>query len=149
MAKLSLYLNFRGNCEEAFHFYEKVFNTPLLNIIRYEDLSDMGDDPLPEAVKKKIVNVGLKLNEHTYIMGSDVIPELGVKPTLWGNQTYGMIDLESADEARRIYQLLSKNALEIEMPLNATFFAELYGSLQDQFGIWWMIHYEGNVKYEG
>lgn len=151
MKKLSLYLNFNGNCEEAFKFYEEVFESPIINMIRYGQMSgeneNGNENEVSASVKNKILNAQIQINEFTNLMGSDVVPEFGSKPTFLGNQTYGMIDLNSAEEATKLFNKLSENALEIEMPLEKTFFAELYGSLQDQFGIWWMIHYEGNVSF--
>ena len=79
------------------------------------------------------------------LMGSDVVEGFGHKLTN-GNSIYIMLDVASADEAKDLFDSLSAGAKLIEMPLEETFFAELYSSFQDQFGINWMIHFEGNKK---
>lgn len=145
MARIHIYLNFDGNCEEAFSFYEKVFNAPNLGIHRYGDMPSENEELLP-PIKNLVLNTALQINEHTMLMGSDIVEMFGSQPLKKGNQTYAMIDTDTADEARRIYADLSKNSPMIEMPLERTFFAELYASFQDQFGIWWMIHFEGDVS---
>jgi PhnB protein len=57
-----------------------------------------------------------------------------------------MLDVESPEEAKQYYDALSEGARVMEMELGETFFAELYSSFQDKFGINWMIHFEGNKK---
>jgi len=54
MAKLHAYLNFDGNCEEAFNFYEKVFNTKNPGFMRYGDIpADPQMPPVPDEAKKQ------------------------------------------------------------------------------------------------
>ena len=77
------------------------------------------------------------------LMGSDCVESLGQK-VVNGNNTSIMIDTKTKEEAQAIYEALSKNAQKIEMPLGEQFWAELYASFIDQFGISWMVHYEGN-----
>ncbi len=148
MTKFHIYLNFDGNCDEAFRFYEKVFRRPNLGTHRYGDMPDDTGNT-PESLKKLVLHTALQLNEHTLLMGSDIIEAFGSDPLRNGNQTYAMIDTDSPEEAKRIFQELSVNAQNIEMDLEPTFFAELYASFQDQFGISWMVHYEGNAKFGG
>lgn len=147
MARIHIYLNFDGNCEEAFRFYEKVFQSPNLGIFRYGDMpSDNDSEELPASIKDKVLHTALQINEHSMLMGSDIAEMFGSHPLKKGNQTYAMVEPDTIEDTQRIYNELSAEALEIEMPLERTFFAELYASLQDQFGIWWMIHYEGNAS---
>lgn len=148
MAKFHIYLNFDGNCAEAFDFYAKVFRVPNLGTHRYGDMLD-GSEDVPETTKNLVLHTALQLNEHTQLMGSDIVEALGSDPLKKGNQTYAMIDTESAAEATRLFDELSINAKNIEMNLESTFFAELYASFQDQFGISWMIHFEGNANFGG
>lgn len=147
MAKIHAYLNFNGTCEKAFTFYEKVFNTQNTGMHRFGDMPADPNFPLPDDVKQKIMHTAIQINENTMLMGSDCVENFGHKLTL-GNNTYVMLDVDSAQEAKQLFDALSVNAMNLEMPLGEQFFAELYASFQDQFGIWWMIHFEGNKKFD-
>ncbi len=146
MAKIHAYLNFDGNCKEAFQFYEQVFKTPNLGTYLFDDMpADPSHPALPEDAKGKVMHTAIKINEETMIMGSDIVEGFGHALST-GNSTYIMIDTETAQEAQEIHQALSVGAKLVEMELGETFFAELYSSFQDKFGIFWMIHFEGNKK---
>ncbi|MBA5792623.1 VOC family protein [Flavobacterium sp. xlx-214] len=145
MARIHAYLNFNGNCEEAFTFYEKVFNTKNMGMHRFGDMPADDNFPMSEEDKKKIMNTAIMINEDTMILGSDCIENFGHK-LVNGNSTYIMLDTQTAQEAKDLYAALSVNAQAIEMELGEQFWAELYASFQDQFGICWMIHFEGNKK---
>lgn len=145
MAKINAYLNFNGNCEEAFTFYKKVFNTEGTGTYRFGDMPADPNFPLAEEDKNKIMHTALMINSESMLMGSDCIEQFGHKATA-GTNTYIMLDVESSEEAKKLYDALINNAQHIEMPLGEQFFAELYSSFTDQFGISWMIHYEGKNK---
>jgi PhnB protein len=143
MTRLHAYLNFNGNCEEAFQFYQNVFGGPLLGIHRFGDMPADPNFSVPAADKNKIMHTALQINEHAMIMGSDCIESFGQKAK-FGTANYIMLDTDSAEQAREFHNKLSVNAQTMEMDLGETFFAELFSSFIDQFGIAWMVHYEGN-----
>ncbi|WDF70267.1 VOC family protein [Sphingobacterium oryzagri] len=145
MVKIHAYLNFNGNCEEAFTFYQTVFGGPLLGLHRFGDMPADPDFAMPDAEKNKIMHTALHINKDVMLMGSDCIENFGHK-AVFGTATYIMLDTETIDEARALHTKLSDQAQVIEMDLAETFFAELYSSFTDRFGISWMIHYEGNKK---
>ncbi|WLD23407.1 VOC family protein [Flavobacterium dauae] len=147
MAKIHAYLNFNGNCEQAFTFYEKVFNKQNIGTHRFGDMPADPNFQLKEEDKQKVAHTAIMINESTMLMGSDCIEGFGQK-IINGTSTYIMLDTETAQEAKNLYAALSENALIIEMPLGEQFWAELYASFQDQFGICWMIHFEGNKKMQ-
>ena len=147
MAKIHAYLNFNGNCEQAFSFYETVFQTKNIGMHRFGDMPADPNYPMDDADKNKIMHTAIMVNDSTMLMGSDSLENFGHKLT-HGNSTYVMLDTDTAAEAKELYQALSVNAQNIEMPLGEQFWAELYASFQDQFGICWMIHFEGNKKME-
>lgn len=109
----------------------------------------MGDMPaspdfqLPENAKDKVMHTALFINEVTMLMGSDIVEEFGQK-YVQGNNSYVMLDAETTDEAKKLYDRLSVHAKVMEIPLGEQFFAELFASFIDQFGIPWMIHFEVN-----
>jgi len=146
MAKIHAYLNFNGNCKEAFDFYQQVFKTESVGTYRYGDMpADPNMPALPDDAKDLIMHTAIKINDSTMIMGSDTYEAFSPKAT-FGTSTYIMLDAENAEEAKELHTALAKDAQNIEMDLAETFFAELYSSFQDKFGISWMVHFEGNKK---
>ena len=134
MAKVHAYLNFNGNCEQAFHFYETVFETKNVGMHKMGDMPPSPEFQIPENAKNKVMHTALFINESTMLMGSDIIEEFGQK-YVQGNNSYVMLDVESVEEGTKLYERLT---------VAEQFFAELYASFVDQFGIAWMIHFEGN-----
>jgi len=148
MAKMHAYLNFNGNCAEAFNFYEEVFNTKNIGMYRFGDMPPMeGASEIPDSAKDKVMHTALFINETTMIMGSDVVQEFG-QTYQQGNSVYVMIDTDNVEEATKLYTSLVVNAQKVEMPLGEQFWAELYACFTDQYGINWMIHFEGNKKQQ-
>lgn len=147
MIKIHSYLNFNGNCEEAFNFYKTVFKTEFTGIYRFGEMPEDPNYPIAEEDKNKIMHVGIAINPHTYLMGSDCLESYGQKVKT-GTASYTMLDVDSIEEAQALYNVLSVNAQNMEMELGETFFAERFSSFIDQYGITWMIHFEGNKKFE-
>lgn len=143
MAQLHAYLNFNGNCEEAFKFYESVFNTKNLGIHRYESLPENTEYPISEEDKNKVMHTSMMINDTIRLMGSDSLAKFGQKAT-HGNGTYLMLEAADVKEANHLYNSLSKDALQIEIPLSEQFWAELYSSFMDKFGVAWIVHFAGN-----
>lgn len=143
MAKVHTYLNFNGNCEEAFNFYQSVFGVESMGIYRYGDVPADPNFPLKAEDHNKVMHTSLKINDNVMLMGSDIIEGTGQK-AVFGTGTYIMLDTEGPEEARELHKKLSQQAQQIEMNLDETFFAELFSSFIDRFGIAWMVHFEGN-----
>lgn len=142
--KVDVYLNFDGTCEEAFNFYAKVFQSPLDCVIRYSDMPPQeGMPPLPPEHANKIMHTMVRINDQNCLMGSDVIEGFGHKLT-HGNNAYIVLAPAYAEETKSLYEQLTKDAKVIEMPLGEQFWAELYASFQDKYGVWWMLLFEGN-----
>lgn len=142
MKSVNPYINFNGNCEEAFNFYQTVFGGEL-QLVRYRDLENqMG---LEGDELNQIGNIALPLIGDTLLYGSDVPASFGA-PVENGNQI--QINIETADmnEAERLFNALSKEG-DIKMPLQETEWAESFGLCADKFGVQWMVMYTGE-KYE-
>lgn len=139
------YINLPGNTEEAFAFYGKVFGTEPFGIMRYRDMGGeaMG---MKGADLDKVAHMALQLNADHMLMGTDVIPSTGQPPVTHGNSSYYMLDMESAEEAQRIFDGLIQGGT-VEMALAKTEWAESYGCCVDKYGIRWMINYTGSVVF--
>lgn len=142
MKAVNPYLNFDGNTEEAFNFYQSVFGGEL-QVTRFKDMADTmganGED------LKKIANIALPLNENTVLMGTDVLESMGQELRI-GNNFAVTLEAESAEEAEELFDKLSEGG-KVQMPLMQTEWAEKYGDFIDKFGIHWMINYAGDVEF--
>ena len=139
MSKISTYVNFPGNAEEAFLFYQSIFKTEFVNgIQRFGELPvDENQPPMPDSVKNKVLHIELPLLNQHILMASDAPAELGFTVTT-GNNMHICVEPDSKEEAQRIFDCLSVAAL-ITMPIQDMFWGAYYGTLTDQFGINWMI----------
>lgn len=142
--QLNHYLNFQGDAEAAFKFYQSVFGGEFQTLMRYGDLPNEGNAVLSELDQQKIMHISLPINEFTTLMASDVNEQFCAQtnqPFTVGSNHYISINLDSheQDKAQTLFDALSKDG-HIEMPLDKTFWGALYGAFTDQFGIKWMIN---------
>lgn len=137
---LNPYLNFDGNAEEAFRFYQSVFGGELF----IQKMSDVTHIDIPEEEKNRTMHVSLPIGEKQILMASDCLPSMGHVLKV-GNNNYISLSVDSREEADRIFYSLSENG-EIEMPMSDMFWGDYFGSFVDQFGVCWMITYNPNYK---
>ena len=129
--KLNAYLNFGGNCEEAFRFYEKNLGGKITFMMRYADQPDPKN--IPPGTEKFVLYANMSI-AGTELMGSDVPPGK-FEPM---RSVYLSLGVDSSEEAERIYALLKEGG-DVFMPMAETFFAFRFGMLRDKFGTSWMI----------
>lgn len=132
--KLNPYLNFIGNAEAAFQFYQSVFGGELTFYYFKDMLPDM---ELANHEKDYVMHVGLPIGAGQWLMGSDCLSNQGPKLQM-GNNNYISISPDSREDADKLFQSLSAGG-EIEMPMEDMFWGDYYGSFKDQFGVYWMI----------
>ena len=143
MTTVNVYINFDGNCEEAFNFYKTVFGGEFSYLGRFRDMPEMEGMPaLPEEHQNRIMHVSLPISKETVIMGSDTGVESGPKLQI-GNNFSIFINTDSKTEADRLFNELSSGG-EIHMPMQSTFWGDYFGTFADKFGINWMIGFEEN-----
>lgn len=135
MVIINPYLNFDGNCEEAFEFYKKAFGGEFTSISRASD-SQM---ELPENEKNRIMHIALPIG-NIILMGSDIFPSFGHQLVV-GNHNCISISAHSKQEADQLFYALSEGG-KIEMEINEQFFG-YFGSFKDKFHVSWMIIFEG------
>jgi PhnB protein len=70
--KLHTYLNYGGNCAEAFRFYQKNLGGKILAMMTYADQPDPKN--VPPGTEKWILYANMAIGE-TQLMGSDVPPD--------------------------------------------------------------------------
>jgi len=141
MATANAYLNFPGNCEEAFNFYKTVFGSDFQGgIMRFSDVPPSDNvPPMPEDTKNMVMHVSLPiLGGSSVLMGSDAPESMGFK-VKFGNNVYINLMPDTREETRRLFKALSDGA-KIEMELQEMFWGDYYGALTDKFGVLWMFN---------
>lgn len=139
MTAINVYLNFNGNCEEAFNFYKSVFGGEFPYLGRYRDMPADGGKKFEGSEGDKIMHVSLPIGEHSMLMGSDTGGEWASN-FKQGNNFAISISADSKAEADRIFNALASGG-QITMPLNNTFWGDYFGMLTDKFGINWMMSF--------
>ena len=129
--KLNPYLNFGGNCEQAFRFYEQHLGGRITMMMRRGEQPGPGDTwpGSEQSIQYAIMRIA-----ETELMGSDVAPDR-FQPM---RSAYLSLTVDGADEAERIYGLLSDGG-QVFMKMEETFFAVRFAMLRDRFGVSWMI----------
>lgn len=142
MATINPYINFRGNCEEAFNFYKAIFGGDFGMVGRYKDMPPSESAHMGDVDGEKIMHISMRIGNETWLMGSDIGGEWA-KHTVHGNNIQISINAENEEEAQRIFKGLSEGG-RVNMLLEKTFWGALFGMFTDKFGINWMVNYDYN-----
>jgi len=143
--RVSTYLNFAGNTEEAFLFYRSVFKTEFVGkgIQRFGDIPAGADvPPITDSIKKMILHVQLPITGGHILMGTDAPKEMGFD-LVRGNNMHINVEPDTREETKRIFDALAHGGT-ISMPLKDMFFGSYYGAVQDRYGINWMVNHQNH-----
>jgi PhnB protein len=140
MARVSTYLNFPGNTEQAFAFYRSVFGGDFTGPVhRFGEVpAAPGQPPLPEADRQRVMHVELAILAGHVLMGTDVPESMGFK-VQHGNGVHINLEPDTRAETDRLFNALAAGGT-IDMPLQDMFWGGYFGSLTDRFGIRWMFN---------
>ena len=130
--QLDIYLNYAGNCEEAFRFYEDHLGGRMTGITRHSEQPDSSD--LPAEWAGKILHARIEIGD-TVLMGADIPQSQPMR------SAYLTLTVDSTEEAERLYALLSDGG-QVFMKMEETFFASRFAMLRDRFGTSWMLLHE-------
>ena len=129
--KLYTQLNFGGNCEEAFRFYEQHLGGKITMMMTQSQAPGA-----PGGAGNAIIHARMNIGD-TVLIGNDVPANVFQKM----RSVYMYLSLDSAEEAERVHNLLAEGG-EIFMPLEETFYASRFSMLRDRFGVSWSIIHE-------
>jgi PhnB protein len=132
--KMNTYLNYGGNCAEAFHFYEQHLGGKIGMMMTHDQAPDQVNVK-PEWAKA-VLHASITIG-NTVLLASDIPPE-HFQPM---RSVYLSLNVDSDAEAERIYNLLTE-AGQVYIPMQDTFFASRFAQLRDKFGTSWMILHE-------
>jgi PhnB protein len=130
--RLYAQLNFGGNCEEAFRFYEKHLGGKIIMMMK----QSQAPGGAPKDAGNAIIHARIDIGD-TVLTGNDVPPAVFQKI----RSVYLNLSLDSSAEVERVHQVLAEGG-EVYMPLQETFFATRFSQLRDRFGVLWSIIHE-------
>jgi PhnB protein len=139
MSRVSTYLNFMGQTEEAFNFYASLFGTTITGqIFRMGDMGPGdGGTELPEAEKQLVGHVELPILAGHVLMGSDMLESMGHQLKVGNNVTINL-EPDTRAETERLYAALSEGGSEStglsQMPW------AYWGCTLDRYGVRWMFN---------
>lgn len=123
-------LNFGGNCEEAFRFYEQHLGGKIVVML------DQSHMPGNSSGSKAIIHARMMIGD-TELVGNDVPSGSHAK----SHSVYMLLSLDSPQEAERVHAVLAEGG-EVYMPMQELFFATRFSQLRDRFGVLWSIIHE-------
>ena len=134
--QFGLFLNFNGNCREALDLYSEVFNSEVKNLMTFGEAPADPTMPIKDSEKDRIMYAEINIG------GLDVMfmDNSDDWPITVGNNIQPTITVESEDEVRRLIDALRVDG-KVFMEPTKTFFADLYGMVEDRFGVIWQIMY--------
>ena len=142
MPQINPHINFNGNAEEAFTFYQSIFGGTFSKMIRFKDIASDEFPVLPNE-ENKLMNIALSIGKN-YLMGNDV-PEIMGRTNENENRSKISISAESKEEAEKIFNGLSVGG-QIEVPIIDTGSGAYFGMLRDKYGIEWMVNFDPQHK---
>ncbi len=128
------YLNFGGNCREAFTRYQEIFGGEL-HVMGVGDMP--GDEEVPDGMADMVIHAALMTGDQLLMASDDASPDFA-PPNKGVYVNFTTADL---DEADRVFAALAEGG-EIEMPIGETFWSPKFGVCVDRFGTPWMINAE-------
>lgn len=131
--EISSYLSFNGNCKQAIDFYARVFECEPI-IMTYGDAPPEEGYETPEEIKQLIMHGNLNIDGNQ-LMFSDFMPGLEF---ICGNNISLTLNGNDKELLTKYFESLAKDGT-VTMPLEKTFWSELFGMVTDQFGINWQI----------
>jgi PhnB protein len=138
MARINPHINFNGNAEEAFNFYQSVFGGEFTKIIRFKEIAS-AEFQVPESEAEKLMNIALPIGNNLLI-GNDV-PEFMGTVNLNEHRSKISISAESKAEAEKLYNGLSAGG-EVEIPLMQSPDGSYFAMFRDKYGIEWIVNLE-------
>jgi PhnB protein len=126
---MNTYVNFAGNCAEAFRFYEQHLGGTIGMMTTHGQAPTQGR--VNPDLKDAVLHARIAIGGHE-LMGADIPNAQPMR------SAYLSLRVSTDAEAERIFAALSGGG-EVFMPMQETFFATRFAQLRDRFGINWMI----------
>lgn len=140
MSRVSTYLNFPRQTEEAFNFYKSVFGGEFSS-----EINRMGSVPVQPGTpamkdedKNLVMHVALPILGGHVLMGTDAPESMGFT-VKFGNNIYINLEPDTREETDKLFAKLSEGG-KVEMALQEMFWGDYFGSCTDKYGVQWMFN---------
>jgi PhnB protein len=126
------YLFFDGNCADAMRFYERALGGTLqLNTVAESPMKDM----MPPGSGDRIIHARLEFGGRALMASDWMAPEKYPPP---GGFSLALT-CDTVAQAQKVFNALAEGGT-VTMPLQKTFWSELFGMTTDRFGTRWMVN---------
>lgn len=134
MQKITTFLMFEGQAEEAMNFYTSLFSDgEIVSLVR-QDGSGGGQEG-------KVLHAVFALNGQTFMcIDSSLKHEFTFTPSM-----SLFVNCESEEEVDELYAKLSEGGQEL-MKLGPSPFSKKFGWVNDKFGVSWQLNLANNSK---
>ncbi len=130
----SVFINFGGDCAEALEFYTKAFNEDIHDKMTYGEAPQDSGYEIAEEDKHRVMYAGMNILG-TEVMFMDMPSE---EKFVRGGGMCPTLTFDSSEELIRVFDALKEGGTAMEEPA-PTFYAKLYASVMDKFGVWWFL----------
>lgn len=128
------YLNFNGNCREAFEFYAQTLGGEIVATHTY---AEMPPEHCPPGAGDRIMHMSLAFGDGR-LMASDCPPGM---PHETMSGIWVSLNPATVADGERIFNAFAEGGAAV-MPFGPTFWAAGFGMVKDRFGTPWMINCE-------
>ena len=135
--KMHTYLNFGGNCAEAFRFYEQHLGGKILMMMTQDQMP--GATSIPPGAEKLVLHARIEIAGITLMASDAPLDRFQAMRSV-----YLTLSVDSNEEAEGLHTLLTAGG-EVFMPMQETFYAHRFSMLRDRFGTSWMIIHERSM----
>lgn len=125
------YLNFNGQCDEAFRLYQQTLGGTITGRFTFGSSPMAGQYP---GYDDKVMHIGMRIGGQM-LLGCDAPPPHYSQP----QGVRVCLDFEDVEKAEQVYKSLSDGG-QIAMPLQETFWAKRFAMFSDRFGTPWMVN---------
>lgn len=127
--RMNTYVNFRGNCAEAFRYYEKHLGAKIGMMMTHAQ--SLEQSRVSPDWKDNVLHARIAIGDNELMAA--VIPN--AEPM---RSAYLTLRMDNDMEAETVFSALCEGG-QVLMPMQETFFASRFGRVRDRFGINWMI----------
>ena len=138
--KITSYLIFNGQAEEAANFYADLLGGKIENLYRYDSMPAIPGMPeIPDDFKQKVLHCCIEFPGGS-MSAADSMPDDERDFGKGGHMLTLMCD--SIAQIEEIYTKLCVDAQKIACELSEAFFAKRYAEVVDRYGVLWALLYE-------
>ncbi|MFB9324638.1 VOC family protein [Paenibacillus aurantiacus] len=133
------FLEMNGSANEAIDLYVKALDAQVVYMLRFGDMPENPESPLPPEKKDWINYAVLKIGESELQLSDHFTGGSYQK----GTQLTIVVQTDDKDKATQYFETLKEGG-QVNEPLQASFFSPAYGNVTDKFGVTFRILTKGS-----